>query len=85
MPIFQDGKLTLNATIKKNFDQSSFLKFLFWQQPTSILFNIHRFAWRFGSTIWPCCGGPGPDQVVAVCNLNNEDSTLFAHGAKAQG
>ena len=83
--LHQDGRLTLNEEVKKKLDQASFCRFLCWQQPTSICYNIHRIAWRFGGTIWPCCGGPGPDQVAAVLNLDKADSIIFASGAKELG
>jgi len=83
--LYQDGKLQLNDEVKKKLNNASFCKFLCWQQPTSICYNIHRLAWRFGGTIWPCCGGPGPDQVAAVINLNADDSQTFASGAKKIG
>ena len=83
--IYRDGQLHLSPAVKRNLDNFSFLRYLFIQQPCAITYNIHHLSWRWGSTIWPICGGPGRVPKATILNFSEEESARFARAVKARG
>ena len=83
--IYQHGELKINSQVKQSLDNSSFWKFLFYQQPYGVLFNSHAMAWRL-ATSPSCWGGDGFFDIhVELLNLNEKLSKEFVIACKKLG